>query len=267
VIWNDRRDDPANRCWRLYAAVSNDGGETFRPNVKLSDAPTCTNSPGNWVLNAFSQYDYWTVPDQPRPGFGVTAYVPVRFPNGGDTQGLAADAEGIFHAAWINGQTGTLQLWYTAFAVDSSLVSTLRSANATHATGSAPAAPAGTVDVTQELTFEVSAPVIDFAKGTLEVTVQVVNPTARAVRGPIDIQVDRLTRDSAPPMGLQGFKAVNSDNRQDGIGAVWTFSPGPSGVLASKGKTLPRVLKFAFTGGVPSEPGGYFEPVFRIFAR
>src|SRR6266496_6225943 len=29
VIWNDRRDDPKNACYRLYASASMDGGETF----------------------------------------------------------------------------------------------------------------------------------------------------------------------------------------------------------------------------------------------
>jgi hypothetical protein len=36
---------------------------------------------------------------------------------GGDTQGLSADATGVFHAAWINGKTGVMQLWYTSFQV------------------------------------------------------------------------------------------------------------------------------------------------------
>jgi hypothetical protein len=268
VVWNDRRDDPANRCWRLYGAVSTDGGETFLPNVKLGDAPTCTNAPANWVLNAWYQYDNWTEPARPRPGFGLTAMVPVRFPNGGDTQGLVADADGTFHAAWINGATGTLQLWYTAFAVDSQLVAQVRAGNAAHsASPAAEAVPAGSVDVTQELTFEVSDPKIDFARGTLEVSMRVVNPTTRAVRGPIDVIIERLTRPRDKAMGLANFKVANADDQRDSVGARWTFEAGPGGVLAAKGKTAPRVLRFTFTGGVPTAPEGYFEPAFRILAR
>jgi hypothetical protein len=33
VVFNDRRDDPAGECYRLYAAVSLDGGETYAPNA------------------------------------------------------------------------------------------------------------------------------------------------------------------------------------------------------------------------------------------
>jgi hypothetical protein len=268
LVWNDRRDDSKNRCWRLYGAISTDGGETFLPNVKLSDAPTCTNAPGNWVLSAWDQYDDWTEPTRPRPGFGLTAMVPVRFPNGGDTQGLVADANGFFHAAWINGETGALQLWYTKFAVDSQLVVTMRAQNAEHASGSAAApVPPGRVDVTQELTFVMSDPRIDFARGTLEVSMRVLNPTTRCINGPLDVVADRLTSAAAKAMGLENFKIANADNKQDGVGASWTFPVGPTQSLPPRAKTPPRVLRFSFTGGAPAEPDGYLEPAFRIFAR
>ncbi|HEU4563909.1 MAG TPA: sialidase family protein [Gemmatimonadaceae bacterium] len=268
VIWNDRRDDPMNRCWRLYGAISTDGGESFLPNVRMSDAPTCVSTPANWVLNAWSQYDYWTTPERPRPGFAVTAYVAVRFPNGGDTQGLVADADGTFHAAWINGETGTLQLWYTAFAPDSQLVSGVRARNAEHTTGpAAEPVPAGKVDATQELAFEVSDPRIDFERGTLEVTVRVMNPTTHALRGPIDVVLDRLTSERDKAMGLQRLQVANADNGEAGVGAAWTFAVASDGLLPPGGTTAPRVLRFSFTGGFPQEPEGYFEPAFRIFAR
>jgi hypothetical protein len=268
LVWNDRRDDPKNKCWRLYGAISTDGGETFLPNVKLSDAPTCTNAPGNWVLSAWDQYDDWTEPTRPRPGFGLTAMVPVRFPNGGDTQGLVADANGFFHAAWINGETGALQLWYTKFAVNSQIVAKMRARNAEHTAGaSAAPVPAGRVDVTQELTFVMSNPKVDFAHGTLEVTMRVVNPTARCMRGPLDVVADRLLSASAKAMGLANFRIANADNKQDSVGASWTFPVGVAASLPPHAKTPPRILRFTFTGGVQAEPEGYFEPAFRIFAR
>jgi hypothetical protein len=268
LVWNDRRDDPKNKCWRLYGAISTDGGETFLPNVKLSDAPTCTNAPDNWVLSAWDQYDDWTEPTRPRPGFGLTAMVPVRFPNGGDTQGLVADVDGYFHAAWINGETGALQLWYTKFAVDSQIVAKVRAQNAEHTAGAAAApVPPGRVDVTQELTFVMSDPRIDFQRGTLEVTMRVVNPTARCMRGPLDVVADRLVSASAMAMGLANFRIANADNKQDSVGATWTFPVGTSQFLPPHAKTPPRILRFTFTGGVPMEPEGYLEPAFRIFAR
>lgn len=267
VTWNDRRDDPANRCWRLYGAISVDGGDSFQPNVKLSDAPTCTNTPANWILDARYQYDDWSAPGRPRPGFALTAYVPVRFPNGGDTQGLVADAAGVFHAAWINGETGTLQLWYTTFMVDSTLVARVRARNAASTTGAAESPPAGMVELTQELAFEVSDPKIDFERGTLEVSMRVTNPTAHAVRGPIEVVLDRVASEGSKAMGLEKLKAANADNRQAGVGARWRFVADAPGGLPPGGKTRSRVLRFTFEGGIPSEPLGYFDPAFRIFAR
>jgi hypothetical protein len=267
-VWNDRRDDPNNRCWRLYGAISIDGGESFLPNVKLSDAATCTNAPKNWVLSTWAQYDDWTDPTRPRPGFGLTAMVPVRFPNGGDTQGIVADASGFFHIAWINGATGTLQLWYTKLAVDSAIVAKVRAQNAEHLAGSSAAAvPPGLVEVTPELTFAMSDPKIDFATGTLEVSMRVVNPTTRCVRGPLEVVTDRVISPTSNAMGLQTFSVANADNHQKGVGASWSFPTGAGQMLPPHGKTPPRILRFSFTGGVPAEPEGYFEPAFRIFAR
>ena len=87
------------------------------------------------------------------------------------------------------------------------------------------------------------------------------------MREPIDVNLERLTKPGDRPIGLANFKAANADNGETGIGAVWSFQSEPGGILAPKGKTSPRVLRFTFTGGVPREPDGYFEPTFRIFAR
>ena len=268
VIWNDRRDDPRNRCWRLYGAISIDGGASFLPNVRLSTAPTCVNTPGNWVLHTWYEYDHWTEPDRPRPGFGLAAFIPTRFPNGGDTQGLVADADGVFHAAWINGATGTLQLWHTAFAVDSAIVAAVRNKNEQKMAGSAAApVPSGRVDVTQELSFVMSDPAIDFTRGTLEVTMRVKNPTGLTVHGPISVVVDRLETDWSHAMGLTNFRVANADSGGRGVGATWVFAAGPERMLHPGATTPPRVLRFRFDGGVPDEPDGYFEPAFRILAR
>ena len=268
VIWYDRRDDPRNRCWRLYGAISIDGGASFLPSAKLSTAPTCTNTPGNWVLRTWSQYDRWTEPDRPRPGFGLTAFIPTRFPNGGDTQGVVADADGVFHAAWINGATGTLQLWHTAFVVDSAVVAAVRDRDEQKMAGSAAApVPSARVDVTQELTFVMSDPRIDFTSGSLEVTMRVKNPTRLTVRGPIEVVVDRLETDRSHAMGLENFRIANADSGGGGVGATWVFDAGADRVLPPGATTPPRVLRFRFDGGVPDEPDGYFEPTFRILAR
>lgn len=267
VIWNDRRDDANGECWRLYGALSADGGESFGRNVKLSDAPTCTNTPGNWQLDTWAQTDSWSDPKHPMPGFGLTAFVPVRFPNGGDTQGLVADREGRFHAAWIDGRTGVLQLRLNDFSVEPGLVAAVRSANAAGVSDSKEPPPAGGADLTQRLELDVSHPAIDFERGELSVTVRVKNPTAEPVRGPIDLVMAKMLNWRAKAMGLANFRVSNADDRGTGDGARWTFSAGPGEVLAPGGLTPSRVLKFSFDGGIPNRPDGYFEPVFHLYGR
>jgi len=267
VIWNDRRDDPDAECWRLYAALSVDGGERFGRNVRLSDAGTCTNTRGNWQLDTWSQVDSWSDPKHPMPGFGLTAFVPVRFPNGGDTQGLAADREGRFHAAWIDGKSGVMQLSLTDFAVDPRVVEGVRTANAAKVAPEGAEVPAGRTDLTTRLEIDVSKPAIDFEKGELTVIARLKNPTAEAIRGPFDLVMAKMLSVRARAMGLANFRVANADDGGKGDGARWTFSAGPDEILKPGGLTASRVLKFAFDGGIPARPDGYFEPVFTIHGR
>src|ERR1051325_10373013 len=104
VVWNDRRDDPEGACWRLYGTISLDGGATFLPAPKLSDAPPCVNPPGNGRPHVIALRDPAYKP--PLPSVVVQPLVVFRFQNGGETQGLAPDANGTFHVAWINESRG-----------------------------------------------------------------------------------------------------------------------------------------------------------------
>lgn len=78
VVWNDRRDDPDDRCFAPYMAVSHDGGRTFSPNQRLGTGRTCPRG-GRWV-------------------------------GGGDTQGIVGLPDGSFQLAWIDGADGVMRL-------------------------------------------------------------------------------------------------------------------------------------------------------------
>jgi hypothetical protein len=85
VTWYDRRGLPtapgsrapfhAPGC-NVRIRVSLDGGETWRPSVKVNEK---TIQASVWELR--------------------------------DTAGLAADAAGAFHPVWIDDRTGTKQVW------------------------------------------------------------------------------------------------------------------------------------------------------------
>ena len=90
VAWYDGRDDPRGyravfRCQHVYFAASLDGGSTFLPEVKVSTAENCPDTPQN-------------------------AEAGRRWVAGGDYFGLAAAAEGSFRLLWADSRDGIYQL-------------------------------------------------------------------------------------------------------------------------------------------------------------
>jgi len=81
IVWNDRRGDLTERCYRTFFAASFDGGETFSKNVPVDSRPTCT-IPASEADPVKSEF---------------------RFKNGGDTQGIVGLPPGGFRLAWIGG--------------------------------------------------------------------------------------------------------------------------------------------------------------------
>jgi len=264
VTWNDRRDDADERCWRLYAALSTDGGESFHPAQRLSSAPTCANDPANWetfgtALNSDQSGRYLA-------HFQTGASIPARFPQGGDTQGLTADLEGTFHAAWINGETGVMQLWHTSFRPDSVLRSTLRSQTPPVANSSAVRAPVppGMEDVTRDIRFRVTNTNLDFTQRAYTVTLEIENQSGRSLYGPFRAVMSHFLDAFDNGLGLQDLAVANADSGGAGIGATWVFEV-PGGVLAPGARTRQRVVRFTFKGGVPEFPEGYLSPGFRVY--
>jgi hypothetical protein len=91
VSWYDRRDNPDNLgYWPRFSASLN-GGTTFLSSVRVSTAPRVVLDNKETRLN------------------------------GGDTAGLAADAAGVFHPAWVDNRTGTHEVWTTSVSVRGSV--------------------------------------------------------------------------------------------------------------------------------------------------
>lgn len=266
VTWNDRRDDPEGRCWRLYAALSIDGGEHFLPAQRLSNAPTCTNAPRNWETSgsSFNSDEH----GQYLTHFSTWASIPTRFPMGGDTQGLSADATGVFHAAWINGETGVMQLWYSSFRVDRKILAQQGSLAAGPG-DSSPASepvPAGMEDVTRDVSFRVTATKLDFDAHLYTVTVEIENKSARPLRGPLRAVMRHFLDADDNGLGLRDLAVANADSGGAGIGAAWVFEV-PRGILAPGASSSPRVVQFTFKGGIPDFPEGFLSPGFRVYGR
>lgn len=113
VMWYDRRDHPDNLGWDARFSASFDGGATFEPSVRVSERGA-TFPPGTSREKRSSA----TPPrdDQERLRAQIDAGRDSFMFMGGDTAGLAADASGIFHAAWVDNRTSVPQLWTAAIS-------------------------------------------------------------------------------------------------------------------------------------------------------
>jgi hypothetical protein len=220
LVWNDRRDDIKGECYRLYVSASLDGGDTFLPNVQVNPQATCPNSRGNWSGSAHVFAAGSTSV--------VLSGVPDRFSNGGETQGLVATPDGRFHVAWINGESGVMQLWYTSFTVQPG----------TQQVG------VRRVDRSADVSVEVSSAVLDFDAKSLWFTVSLKNQTSMTIRGPLGVVLSGIESD------FGGMTVSNADNGLTGRGAEWMFVA--SGQLAPGAVSEPRTIRWHFDGQVPS---------------
>jgi len=91
VLWNDRRSDPKDLCFRTTVSASLDGGRTFLPNQPLVNHDTCPigrEPPNSSRLNSFGG----------------------RYLNGGETQAFAAIPGGGFLVVFIAEYHQVMQL-------------------------------------------------------------------------------------------------------------------------------------------------------------
>jgi hypothetical protein len=114
VMWYDRRDHPDNLGWDARFAASFDGGGTFGPSVRVSQSGA-SFPPG--TLRERRSASAPAGDDQERLRAQINAGRDSFMFMGGDTAGLAADATGVFHAAWVDNRSGVPQLWTAAISV------------------------------------------------------------------------------------------------------------------------------------------------------
>ena len=93
VTWYDTREIPNHQPgWDVRFRASFDGGQTWLPSKRINEVST--------VITPEMRRK------SPREG--------IHFNGTGETAGLAADKEGIFHALWIDNRTAVRQIWATS---------------------------------------------------------------------------------------------------------------------------------------------------------
>jgi hypothetical protein len=236
VTWYDRREAKDNLGWRMRAAASLDGGETFSASVPITDFANAYKATTRWHVSVGANSDDKT------SLVSVFAGLDPFFVSGGHTTGLAVDADSTFHPTWIDNHTGVAQLWSASLKVDGTVVK--------HGAADL----ADLKDISKSVTLELSKPDLDRVKGTLSVSARLKNISKDTVEGPVKVRVLTLESDLGVP------EITNADNGQDGTGAVWDFTPQLSGApLASMKLSAARTLTFRVSDLRPLAPGKDFK--------
>jgi hypothetical protein len=214
IAWYDRRDAKDNLGWKLRAAASLDGGETFSASVPVTD--TASSSPNQSTPWEQDLYSYGFQRDGTAE---LLVLLDDFFRTGGHTSGLAVGIDGTFHPTWIDYRTGIAQLWSAA----------VRVTGAVNKNGSADLAELE--DISKSVTAQLFGPSLDRATGTLSIKVQLKNTSKETVEGPVKVRV----------IGLESawgvLEITNADNGEKGTGAVWDLSK-----ELSAGRLLPMKL-------------------------
>ena len=249
VTWYDRREAKDNLGWRLRAAASLDGGETFSASVPITDFANAFTSTTRWHVTV------GTNSDDKKPLVSVFAGLNPFFVSGGHTSGLAVDADGTFHPTWVDNHTGVAQLWSASVKVEGTAVK--------HGGPDL----ADLKDISKSVTLELSKPDFDRVKGTLSVSARLKNISKDTVEGPVKVRVLTLESDLGVP------EITNADNGQGGTGAVWDFTPQLSGApLATMKLSAARTLSFRVSDLRPLAQGKDFKFSFfnldtRVFGK
>jgi hypothetical protein len=187
-----------NLGWRLRAAASLDGGETFSASVPVTD--------GSQVFTPNTTWDLRVRRDESASLLRLEV-IPLEFMiGGGHTSGLAVDADGTFVPTWIDNRTGVAQLWSAPVKVNGAVIK--------HGATDL----AELEDVSKSMVVRYSKPDLDRKTGRLTMTVQLRNISKDTLEGPMKMRVLNMESEIEVP------QITNADNDQNGTGEVWDFS-------------------------------------------
>jgi hypothetical protein len=237
VSWYDRRDNPNNLDYYVRFSASLDGGETWLPSVRVSERPNVVTNHMN-ARTPIGLIAYQWPGDTASSALAITM-VHETWLESGHYAGLAASADGVFHALWVDNRTGVKQLWTAPIRVR----------------GSARPDPAlvGMHDITRavSLTFDAlryqrTGPTTGVIVGDVYVT----NTSTDLVRGPLRLQVLQL---ALAPLRLEAMEltlanrsaaarvVLDGGHRNWASAQAWDLSGGLHGDLLPPGATSARV--------------------------
>ncbi len=226
VIWYDRRDNPDDLGYFVRFSASLDGGETFQPSVRVSEAPA-SFAESNWRLSQYITGGGHPDPDTASSIFRGSLMVDT-WP--GHTVGMTAAADGKFFPFWVDNRTGVGQIWTAPVSV----------AGRAYRNGSAELD--SWTDVTAKLSLQFANRNFDSKTKTVAVDAYLLNTSNEALQGPFRLRfVSLRSRTGAVTMG---------DGRDNGSGSgvVIAWPALPAEGLKPHSSSGPEHLEFHVPG-------------------
>ena len=201
VMWYDRRDNVEDLGYWVRFAASLDGGDTVLPSVRVSEAAMSHSKNDQWIVHGFSFPAAGPVSNS----LNLMLVLDNWHYHAGDTVGLAADAEGVFHPLWVDNRTGIHQVWTAPIKVNAKMMP--------H--GSPELAPL--TDVTACLELALANPRYDRRQDIVSVDVRLKNISPRTVLGPLKMRVMKVQSELGNP------EILGAANGEKGPGAIFDF--------------------------------------------
>jgi len=237
VMWYDRRDNADNTGWWVRFAASIDGGETFSPSVRVSEAPLDLARDTQPVISAITRGG-----GHPHPllaGGPLRSDIVYSHFNfvGGHTAGLAASADGLFHPLWVDDRTGISQIYTSAIRVNETVpirlpsaatTSTSSATNSSGGAGTSDTASSGLRNISQAVTLELSHARYVERDSLITVTVVLRNTSRDTLRGPFELHIRSLRSD------LGDIRDVGAKLRVIALATSRIALLPPGGTLASR---------------------------------
>jgi hypothetical protein len=237
-MWYDRRDNPGSFGYYVRFAASLDGGDTWEPSVRVSEAPKTPDTQGTWPITA----GVWRSGISGPLSFNLRR---VEWLAGGHTAGMAADGIGAFHPFWVDNRTGVSQIWTAPVVVRGAVVrnGSLELARLEDVSGSA--------------TLELTNCSYEKISNIVSCSARLKNSSKETLTGPLKLRVIALKSELGEP------RILNADNGRNGTGAVWDFREEiKAGLLQPDESSDSKQLRFQILNPREFRQGNYFKSTF-----
>ncbi|SRR6266550_1887018 len=244
VMWYEGFQTASSEGYWVRFTASLDGGETWLRSVKVSEAPNMIGGSEKWSFDLLSSSGGPFEPIR-------ISLLPNRWEASGHTAGLVADANGIFHAFWVDDRTGIKQLWTSQLTVSGSVIR------------NGAKEVAGLNDVSSKVRIELGSAELDRPSGLASINLRLKNVSQQTISGPLKMRILRMSSEFGVP------KITDAENGLTGNGAILNLSDLLAGnVLKPNDETVVKLLRFKLDnlGSIRSE-GKWHSRILEIESR